>query len=71
MILLFLLTSDFLGGEATATVIRLPQQGDTTIYMLRAVFPGKGLVFKRAGNTYVASYEIGVYVRQGKKVIYT
>ncbi|MEO0181740.1 MAG: GWxTD domain-containing protein [candidate division WOR-3 bacterium] len=71
MILLFLLAPDFLGGEATATVIRLPQQGDTTIYMLRAVFPGKGLVFKRAENTYVASYEIGVDVRQGKKVIYT
>lgn len=71
VILLVLLASDLLLGEAMATITRLPQPGDTTLYILRVAFPGEGLVFKRNQNVYVASYEIGVDVRQGKKAAFT
>ncbi len=71
VILLVLLASDLLVGEAVATVTRLPQARDTTLYILRVAFPGAGLVFKRDQNSYTASYEIGLDARQGKRVAYT
>ncbi|MGB9589932.1 MAG: GWxTD domain-containing protein, partial [Candidatus Hydrothermia bacterium] len=71
VILSIILASDLIFGEAMATVTRLPQPADTTLYIVRVVFPGAGLVFKRDQNAYAASYEIGVDVRQGKRVAYT
>jgi len=54
-----------------AAVTRLPQPGDTTLYIIRVVLPGEGLVFKRNQNTYTASYEIGVDARRGKVSAFT
>lgn len=71
VILSVLLASDLLLGEAMATVTRLPQAGDTILFILRVAFPGEGLVFKRKDNLYVASYEVGIDARGGKKAVFT
>jgi len=71
VILSVILAYDLLFGEAIATLTRLPQPGDTTLYIIRIFFSGEGLVFKRSQNNYTASYELGVDVRGGKRSVFT